>query len=87
MAKEKRGTGKPPKPKSELLVSQLPKTMVYMTPMLRAQISAASSILGKPIYVIVAEAVEAYLKQLPKGDRDALEMLAGRIAKRARDVV
>jgi hypothetical protein len=86
MANEKRGRGRPRNEQGEYLVSKLPKTMVYMTPMLRAQISAASSILDKPIYVIVAEALEDYFKQLPKGDRDALEMLAERIAKREKDV-
>lgn len=86
MAKQKKERGRPKKPEGEMLVSQLPKTMVYMTPVLRAQLTAASNILNKPAYVIVNEALEAYLKQLPKGDRDALEMLAERINKREKNV-
>ncbi len=87
MVREKRERGRPRKKEGEPLVSQLPKTMVYMTPVLRAQLTAASNILGKPAYIIVNEALEAYLKQLPKGDRDALEMLAERVAKREKDKV
>jgi hypothetical protein len=86
MAKEKKERGRPRKPEGAFMVSQLPKTMVYMTPVLRAQLTAAANILQKPIYVIVGEALEAWLKQLPKGDRDALEMLAERISKREKNV-
>ena len=86
MAKEKQGRGRPRKPEGAFLVSQLPKTMMYMRPVLRAQLTAASNILGKPAYVIVNEALEAYLKQLPKADREALEMLAERISKREKNV-
>lgn len=83
---QKKGRGRPRKPEGTPLVSQLPKTMIYMKPVLRAQLNAASSILGRPAYLIVNEALEAYLKQLPKADREALEMLAERITQREKDV-
>lgn len=83
---QKKERGRPRKPEGELMVNQLPKTMVYMKPVLRAQLNAASSILGRPAYLIVNEALEAYLKQLPKADREALDMLAERIASREKDV-
>jgi hypothetical protein len=86
MAKEKKERGRPRKPEGAMLVSQLPKTMMYMQPVLRAQLTAASNILGKPAYAIVTEALEAYLKQLPKADREALEMLAARISQREKNV-
>ena len=82
-AEAKRGRGRPPKLGPH--VSQYPKMATYMEPVLKAQLHAAARIMGKPAWLIINEAVAAYIHQLPKADRDALDLLADRVTARQKE--
>lgn len=76
----KRGRGRPPK--DEPLVSGYKKLTVYMEPVLKAQLHAASAIMNVPAWKIVNEAVSGYIERLPKADKEALGKLAERLQDR-----
>lgn len=81
--KKERGRGRPPVGTDEkgkpALMSQYPKLCVYLPPLLKAKLSAAAHISGKPAWQLVNVALENYLASLPKADKVVLEALAGRL--------
>ena len=84
----KRKVGRPPEGIAEdgspLLVSQYPKTMIYMKPLVRAKVHALSALENKPTWKIVDDALGVYFESLPKADRLVLETVARRFHEQKR---
>jgi hypothetical protein len=51
---------------------------------LKAQLNAAAQIVQKPVWMVVADALEKYFLDMLPADREALEVLAKRLIDRER---
>lgn len=75
----KRTVGRPPKGKSAsgqpVPISKYPKLTIYMPGVLRAQLRAVAVMQRKPVWEVVNEAVESYIRNLSKEQRQVLESL------------
>jgi predicted DNA-binding protein len=78
----RRGRGRPPKETE--LTSKYPTLSIRLPPVLKAQLNAAAQIVQKPVWMVVADALEKYFLDMLSADREALEVLAKRLIDRER---
>jgi hypothetical protein len=74
----KRARGRPPKETE--LVSQYPSLTVKIPPTVKFQLNATATIVNRPVWRIVTDALELYFRSLPESDQKLLKTLADRLA-------